>query len=434
MTHLPAILRIFIIFALVLFAIRKNVALGHVFTGSAIVLGFLFGMDPVHLGVAAFHALTHPKTLALACVVSLILVLSHSMEKAKEMERLLEAFRGIIGNPRLNVVIFPALIGLLPMPGGAIFSAPMVKNIGGRFGLTPPQLSYINYWFRHIWEYWWPLYPGILLTTALAGIDLWKFVLSTLPLTAVAVFIGYRTLKFGGLREQSSSANLAHSTPLRPFLVRLIPIAIVIGGGLGLGAIFNYTMSGEIQKISRELGLIVSLCCAIAFVWIKSRFRLTECVAILTTKQLVRMFYMVCSILIFKGILQESQAAEAITRELLALHIPLISVCVVLPFLMGMITGITVAFVGTTFPIIIALVQNLGESQFLLQYLMLSLVSGFVGVMLSPVHLCLLLSNEYFQTTMPPVYRYLLMPCSVVLIFALSYFEVLRLGFAFLRS
>ena len=34
------------------------------------------------------------------------------------------------------IILFPALIGLLPMPGGAIFSAPMVKNLGQQYRMS----------------------------------------------------------------------------------------------------------------------------------------------------------------------------------------------------------------------------------------------------------------------------------------------------------
>ncbi len=60
------------------------------------------------------------------------------------MNRLLDTFRGLVRRPSLNLIVFHALIGLLPMPGGAIFSAPMVKNFGHRHLLKDDQLSYVN--------------------------------------------------------------------------------------------------------------------------------------------------------------------------------------------------------------------------------------------------------------------------------------------------
>ncbi len=426
--HFPAVLKVIVVFILILIAVRKGIILGHVFMGASIVMGLIFGMGIGELVLAVLHAFSHPKTLALAGVVSLILVLSHSMEKAKEMDRLLESFRGLIANPRLNLVIFPALIGLLPMPGGAIFSAPMVKNIGNRFGLSGAQLSYINYWFRHIWEYWWPLYPGILLTTALAGIDLWKFILCTMPLTIVSALSGYWSFRFKRFsRDIRFENNVKEIQPsFKRFMINLIPIAVVIIGGLAMGTIFARLFYGSMQKIAKESGLIVALIASIFLVWVKNRFSFRECLEILLRKQLLTMFYMVCSILVFKGILQDSRAAEAITKELLAFHIPLVPICIILPFLMGIITGITIAFVGTTFPILIGLIGSLGESSHILHFMMLALASGFVGVMLSPVHLCLLLSNEYFKARLQEVYSYLVFPCSVLFLSVIGYFALLQ--------
>ena len=62
----------------------------------------------------------------------------------------------------------------------------------------------------------------------------------------------------------------------------------------------------------------------------------------------------------------------------------------------------------------------------MLPYMMLALVSGFVGVLLSPLHLCLLMSNEYFHTTLGRVYRYLVIPCAALLVAACSYFWMLH--------
>ena len=56
----------------------------------------------------------------------------------------------------------------------------------------------------------------------------------------------------------------------------------------------------------------------------------------------------------------------------------------------------------------------------------LALVSGFTGVLLSPLHLCLLLSNAYFETHLWPVYRQLALPLAVVQAGGCLYFIILR--------
>jgi hypothetical protein len=71
------------------------------------------------------------------------------------------------------------------------------------------------------------------------------------------------------------------------------------------------------------------------------------------------------------------------------------------------------------------LIQASPASHALLPYLILGLVSGFIGVLFSPLHVCLLLSNEYFKTSLDQVYRHLLVPCLTMLIAALIYFQIL---------
>jgi integral membrane protein (TIGR00529 family) len=158
--HIPAIVKMIMIFFLVLICIRKKLSLGNAFMLGALFLSLLFGLKPRAMLTSIFASITDPKTLSIAVVVSLILVLSGSMELAGQMQRMLKNFQGLVASPRLNLVTFPALIGLLPMPGGAVFSAPMVKELGMRSKLSEAQLSFVNYWFRHIWEHWWPLYPA----------------------------------------------------------------------------------------------------------------------------------------------------------------------------------------------------------------------------------------------------------------------------------
>lgn len=427
--HWPALVRVLIVFFGILLAIRKKVSLGNAFFFGSVALGFLFSMGPTDVAVSVLHSFTHAKTLSLAAIVSLILVLSHSLEAVGQMERLLSSFQGLVRTPHLNLVIFPSLIGLLPMPGGAIFSAPMVKTLGRAFRLTGDQLSYINYWFRHIWEYWWPLYPGVLLTTALAGVDLWVFVLALFPMTVVAVAAGYLplSLKAEASDDAPSSRNVtsAGRPPVRPFLRELAPIALVILGGLGLGFLLSATLPPKVS-IAKELGLIAALAASILWVWHGGGLSAAERLRLLKRRQLWDMFYMVGSILVFKGMLEDAHAVEAISRELLAMKIPLMPITVILPLLVGMVVGITIAFVGTTFPILISLVHGFGETQGILGYMMLALVSGFVGVLLSPLHLCLLLSNEYFGTSLIKVLRLVARPCAVLLASSSAYFFLLH--------
>jgi integral membrane protein (TIGR00529 family) len=420
--HIPAIVKMVMIFFLVLICIRKKLSLGNAFFLGTLFLSLLFGLKPQATLMSIFASITDPKTLSIAVVVSLILVLSSSMELAGQMQRMLKNFQGLVASPRLNLVIFPALIGLLPMPGGAVFSAPMVKELGMRSKLSEAQLSFVNYWFRHIWEHWWPLYPGILLTTVITEISLLAIIVIMCPFTAVAVWLGYRALKSPGSLPTNDNKN--PRLPLWPFIKELMPILVVIFPGLGMGVLFSKLFPGF--PISKEIGLILALCMAIAWVWYQNRTSKKQIWSTLTNPQLLNMMYMIVGILIFKGILTDSHAAAAISQELIQMHIPLALIAVVLPLLVGMSGGIVIAFVGSTLPILVSMIQSLGEAQFLPAYVMLILVSGFTGVMLSPMHLCFLLSNEYFGVTLISVYRHLWKPCASLVAAAMVYFWILH--------
>lgn len=419
--YLPAMVRIAVVFVFVLFLIRNKISLGHAFILGAVLLSVLFGMHAKAMIGSMADSIIYPKTLSLALIVSLILVLSSSMELSGQMQRLLEKFRGLIANIRINLVVFPALIGLLPMPGGAVFSAPMVKDLGTMSNLTGDKLSFINYWFRHIWEYWWPLYPGVLLATVLADINILSFILFMFPITLLAVSIGFVPLKD---LHQPATDHSGHESKLSmlPFIKELVPVLLVIIPGLCMGVFFSYLFPH--LSISKEIGLILALVMAIGWVWFKNALDKVQIWKVVGNPQNIHMMYIVASILIFKGILEDSHAVKLISDELLLLKIPLIFISVILPFLVGLITGITIAFVGVTFPILIPLIHSLGEADFMLQYVMLTIVCGFSGVLLSPLHLCLILSNEYFNTNMSAVYRHLWRLCICLMSSGVAYFLI----------
>jgi integral membrane protein (TIGR00529 family) len=417
----PAVVRILIIFALILMAIKRKWMLGNAFIAGSMALGVVFGMGPVDIARSAAAALVHPKTLSLSIVVGLILVLSHSLEQSGQMGRLLENFKGLVRQPRINIVIFPALIGLLPMPGGAIFSAPMVKNIGEGHRLSGSHLSYVNYWFRHIWEYWWPLYPGILLATTLAEVDLWQMVLFTFPLSAVAVIAGYWPLKDIAL-HRALEAGGTEPRRIGPFLRELQPIGFAIAGGVGLGLLLPYGLPHRTAALAKEIGLILALLIAIVWVWRANDLPWHRRLAILRQPALFKMLYMVSAILVFKGVLEQSGAVLQISREMLRWQIPLLTITIILPMLVGGVSGITIAFVGATFPILVSLIQAMQQTHLMLPYMMLAMASGFVGVLISPLHLCLLLSNEYFHTSLVPVYQHMRVPLIAMLTAAAAYF------------
>jgi hypothetical protein len=237
----------------------------------------------------------------------------------------------------------------------------------------------------------------------------------------IAIAAGYWPLRGAVMAAEDSPPRA-----VGPFLKELIPVLIVIVGGLGLGQLLSDLLPPASRALSKEAGLIAALFIGIGWVWRVNHLPVKTRWAVVVQPALLKMIYMVTAILVFKGILEDSGAVAQLSQEILHRNIPLMAVVVILPLIVGVVGGITIAFVGTTFPILITLIHTLGQSHLMLPYLALALVSGFTGVLLSPLHLCLLLSNAYFETSLLPVYRRMGVPLAVLLGGGCLYFLGLR--------
>jgi hypothetical protein len=119
--------------------------------------------------------------------------------------------------------------------------------------------------------------------------------------------------------------------------------------------------------------------------------------------------------MIFKTIMTESQAVSQVRDELMAYKIPVLLVIMILPFVSGIITGVAMGFVGASFPLIIPLFPAIQAFDYM-ALAALAYAFGYMGMMLSPVHLCLLVSKDYYKASLTKSYRHLLPPVIAVLI------------------
>jgi hypothetical protein len=129
--------------------------------------------------------------------------------------------------------------------------------------------------------------------------------------------------------------------------------------------------------------------------------------------------------MVFKGIMLESQAVVQIRNELMAYRIPLMAVIMAMPFLAGLVTGISIAFVGTTFPLIIPMFHTTQPLD-TMSYAALAFTFGFMGTILSPVHLCFLVTKDYFKANLFRSYRLIIAPTLTVMAAALTLFLIAR--------
>jgi integral membrane protein (TIGR00529 family) len=394
------------------------------FVGS-LALAFWMGLGAYPLSKVILASATSLQTVGILMIVWLIMVMSKIMKEAGQMERLVSSFSRLSGDPRTVGSVMTALIGLLPMPGGALFSAPMVDASLAALPVNKEQKTIINYWFRHLWEYWWPIYPGVILALALLKVETWIYISTMAPVTVISVLAGTLFILRPIRLAQQEAKNHVSWKAFGRFLKEILPILIIIFFIVFQAALTEiFEMFGVRFAMPGALSILPGLVAALVWVAVSNHLPAYRIRASLMDQGSISILLLIVAIMIFQGVLKESQAALQIRSELLAYGIPVSLVIMILPFIAGFITGIAVGFVGTSFPLIIPMFP---ESN-LLGYLSsaaLAFTFGFMGMMLSPVHLCFLVTKDYYGASLIKSYRYLLLPAlSVMGIVAAVYFLI----------
>jgi hypothetical protein len=130
---------------------------------------------------------------------------------------------------------------------------------------------------------------------------------------------------------------------------------------------------------------------------------------------------LILGIMIFKEAMDHSGAVNNLSQFFIQEGIPVLPVLFLLPFITGLLTGVTVGFVGATFPLIISLTENIS-----LIAISFAFASGYLGVLLSPVHVCLLLTKEYFKADFWGIYKLMIPACIIIFCGAIVEYLILK--------
>jgi hypothetical protein len=366
------------------------------------------------------------ETISLGLIVGLIMVLSGLMDKSGQMGRMVKGLSILSRDGRTVGSVMAALIGLLPMPGGALFSAPMIEASLEKDCVARELKTALNYWFRHIWEYWWPLYPGVILAVALMEVKTWHFITMMAIMTPVSISAGiFFILRPIGKVEVQEQGGFSWEG-LRKFIWEMMPILLVILFIFLLPVLLGVLeILGIRIDVNSGLSLLPGLAIAIIWVWRVNRVPVKQFLSVVIGKGTWSMVFLIIAVMIFKGMMEDSKAVIQIRNELMAYHIPVMLIILIMPFLSGLITGIAVGFVGASFPLIIPMFHSPDLIDFL-STAGLAYVFGYIGMILSPVHLCFLVSKDYYGAGFLESYRYVLKPGLTVIGTAVILFVILR--------
>lgn len=389
---MSAIFSIILVFAVMLAGIRLKLGLGlSILTGS-FVLAILFGLSPLAWLGAIPDALLTEETFVLCAIIAVILAFSALYSASGQSERFMRAIRAQIRSRSLLLVFFPALIGLLPMPGGAIFSAPMVEKAASELAIPQRDQALINYWFRHIWELAWPLYPGLILASSLAHIPVTGIVALLWAGPLVAIGLGWLLILRPALKNAPRlPAIAAESRDGRDWLGGL-PLFTAIVGSIGGEWLCAVLWPGR----PMEYGVIAALILASGVSLVMAQAKWTAVLREAGKDNTLALLAVVGAIFIFKEILHQGHVVDVLAQTLGgggAIYV----MAIVLPFLVGFVAGLTIAFVGATFPLLFGLAHSSGQPHLIPVILSLGMYAGYAGIMSSPMHICYLMTCNYFH-------------------------------------
>ncbi len=388
------------IIAVILLVLRQEIWV--VIAALSAVIPIIFKFTPRLLFQSFYKGTFGYSTLHLIVAVWFIISFGEALYRSGYLAQFVDSVEGLFRDLRIAFVVPSMIIGLLPMPSGAMLSAPLAEEIGKKMNLSAEDLTFFNYWFRHIWEYTWPLYPGIILTSSITNIPIWKISLHQLPMVLISstlgFFILFKRLPFFSLSNEVVNRN----EKFAKFVVVLWPIYLII-----------------LLVLIIRIDLVLGLALVLITLFISKKFSISDIWGSLRKGFSWKIFLILVFVMIFKKELELSGVLNHLPDEMIAWGLSPLIPLILIPFLIGFLTGVNPAYIGVAFPVLLGF---FGKD---LNLIFISYVSGFMGILLSPAHLCLAVTKTYFRADTAKLYR-ILLP-SVIVLYGLFW---LYMGFA----
>lgn len=382
-----------------LLLLYKRVNLGITLNVTALLLALL-SIDWIDIPTVVYETTIDPLTVAIVLATFGIMLLSQLYKETRVINDLSESASRIIKNSKVVSSVLPAVIGLLPVAGGALMSAPLVDSEAGKLGLKPEKKAYVNVWFRHTVFPVYPLSQVLIVTSALTGIAIPLIVLRQIPVVAVMVIIGYLIgfWKVTHREKEEDSESKYGSKPdgdLKRFLIAFSPIVATIivviavdATGLGL----------------QDLGLDVALATLVGILVLIAISKPN--LHVLARPLKAWDIYGITLAAYGAFFLREAAIAAGISGIFRTLvvngSIDVILLLTIVPALLGFMTGSPTGGVSISVPILAGILTFSPATAALL------FMSAYLGYLVVPTHLCFAFTVDYFKCSMSRLYRYII--------------------------
>jgi len=357
--------------------------------GMAMITGaFLLSLSiPSKMPSVLLQTITDFKVIALMIIVVLIKMLAAVLEKGGLIQEIIKTFERKL-SPRGILIAMPSILGLLPVPGGALLSAPIVKRQGDAIKMDRERQMSVNLWYRHIGFMVYPLSTTLIVLAGLSGIDVYTLILYQIPLFIISFAIGYTFVyKYGGRKAKGDDEGS---------LIGLIPIFLPVAIAVPLSIVLAEYFSKEIATyISYLIAIPAGLIVAIKLTGeIEPRsIDLTLAIAIF-------------GIMLFKNIINATGITSDISSYLSFL--PILILIPLVSFVIGILTAHNMAAIAILYPMFSSIMD--------INLVIIMFISSFFGYLLSPLHLCIAVTYDYFKPNFGKFYKIIAPPSIVVMV------------------
>ncbi|MDQ1281136.1 MAG: uncharacterized protein QG670_2400 [Thermoproteota archaeon] len=364
--------------ALIIILASRKVNFGVAILLGSLVIGITSGVTLDQAIKVLFSVFQDIATYELILDVALIGILGFVLKETQLIQDMIQALRKILPRKAL-IALIPAIFGIMPMPGGALVSAPLIDREATELGLSPDRKTFVNLWFRHIWFFVLTISSSLVLASRIANINIYSLVILQVPTFLFMTLLGsiylIRTVKVRDSRDQGSISFTTVILGVAPILVavvlNLIGLWLPIALSIGILSVF-LIKRGCIRSAPKT-------------VW----------------KGLNRGLVLATfSVMVFRSVIGETQAFNEIFVSLQQVGVPSIFFFTVFPFLLGFVAAMPTSGIAIGFSLVLPLFQNVPLSMVSLMY-----QSIIIGYAISPMHLCLILTNEYYHSKIQMVYK-----------------------------
>jgi hypothetical protein len=313
------------------------------------------------------------------------------MQETEAIKKLIDSLRTFFSKGGTLGVI-PAVYGLMPVPGGALFSAPMIDEEGEKYKLDKNQKNFLNVWFRHIW---FPIYPIssamiLICSEKFSNINIYHLILVNIPAFIASIIIGIiylkKFIKKTSIQQTKSEKNYTGLIYLLPPIVPLFFYGVL--------QFFDFP-----QIRSFLIGVVFSI--ILLYFLIKISFK--EYIQIIKKSITWKLALAIFGIMIFREMFDVSKANILIADMIGRLPVPALLIIIVIPLLLGLLTGYNLGAIALSYFLVEPFFSFTGIN--IIGLTSIIFISSLVGYLISPIHLCNVLSSEYLKTDTTRMYK-----------------------------